>query len=239
MEELKKGQISNDELADWFMVSKNSLSKNKSRYLKKLEEYCDFTPYQGGVKVHKIYKPSYVKNKNLQVVREEFDTSWDESGLDTCIRVASDIQEKRYEDLTVQLNTTARHVSQIRNEKYGKPFSEEGGPQGHCIYILCKKDESGRLVLLSEEEEQIKKRLLKKWLGDADEKTLLVKELVSKGELAEEEAWSYYNDIINLPNAYMGFMGDFKHETGVQLIRGTLINKELHFAEEGGPFEFN
>ena len=239
MEELRLGKISNEELAEWFLITPKNLSSHKGRYLKKLEEYCAFTPYRGGVEVTEIYKYTYSKNKNLQIVREEFDSSWSSTGLDTCTRVASSIYVKRSNDLTVQVSTTARHVSQIRDEKYGKPFSEKGGPEGHCIYILCKKDDNGQPIFLTEEEEAIKKKLLKKWLGNADEKTLLVKELISKGELSKEEAWSYYSDIINLPRAYTGFMGDFKAETGVQLIRGTLIDKELKFIEDDNVFIFD
>lgn len=214
------------------MTTKSSLSAHKARYLKKLEEYCKFKPYRGGVEVLEIYKVTYVKNKNLQIVAEEFDDAWDKSGLDTCIRVASEIQHKRNEDLTVQLKTTAKHVSQVRNEKYGKPFSEEGGPEGRCIYVLCKKDENGKACLLTEEEEKIKKELLTKWLGDANEKTILVSKMVENGEIESEQAWSYYSDMMNLPKYYLSFMADFREKTGIQLVKGTYIEKELKFADD-------
>lgn len=239
MEELRLGKITTTELAEWFNTTAKNLSKHKKDYLKKLEPYCAFEPFHGGINVTQIYKSIYVKNKTYMIAEEEFDKEWSASGLDTCSNVANKICEKRCEELNVQPATVAKHLSQVRNTKYGKPFSEKGGPEGHCIYILCKKDDNGQPIFLTEEEEAIKKKLLKKWLGNADEKTLLVKELISKGELSKEEAWSYYSDIINLPRAYTGFMGDFKAETGVQLIRGTLIDKELKFIEDDNVFIFD
>ena len=68
-------------------------------------------------------------------------------------------------------------------------MSNQRGLKGVSTYIWCKKNEEGRLVFLSEEEEEIKKLLLKKYFGTADEKTAIVKDMVDKEEIKPEEAW--------------------------------------------------
>ena len=88
MEELKLGKVSNAELVEWFGSTANSFSKKKKSWLKKLEEYCEFKPLDGGVEITKIHKYFYTKNKNYQIVKDNFCSVWDESGLDTCKHVA-------------------------------------------------------------------------------------------------------------------------------------------------------
>ena len=88
------------------------------------------------------------------------------------------------------------------------------GSRGTSTKIWCKKDESGKPIFLSPEEEEIKNKLLKKWFATADEKTVLVSEMVRSGEITSAEAWQYYSDIMHLPNSYAGFVKDFKMETG-------------------------
>lgn len=224
MKELKLGKISNAELADWFETSEKNLSNRKKMFLEKLQEYCDFKPYRGGVEVFKINKFFYCKNKNYQIVYDNFDSAWDPSGLDTCSRVGSQIYQEHKDELTVQESTTIKHTLQVRNTKYSKPFSEEPGPEGRCWYVLSKKI-NGRAVALSDEEELKKKQLLSKWFGSAEEKTVIVNMMIENGEISEQEAWSYYKSVMRLPKSYSGFMFEFKKETGIQLVKGTNIEK--------------
>lgn len=58
--------------------------------------------------------------------------------------------------------------------RYGRPFGAPG-TKGDCVYIWCTKDDNGVPIYLTEDEERIKKELLKKYFGTADEKSLLVK----------------------------------------------------------------
>jgi hypothetical protein len=105
MTELKLGRITNKELVEWFGTTEIQINRKKKYWLKILEEYCDFEPIYGGVYINKIHKPYYVKNKNLQIVKEEFEEAWDESGLDSCLRVSEEIYYKRQEEFTVKETT--------------------------------------------------------------------------------------------------------------------------------------
>ena len=53
--------------------------------------------------------------------------------------------------------------------------------------------------------------------------------MIKSGEITKEEAWQYYSDILDLPNNYEGFLREFYMQTGVQLIKGTLVHNELQF----------
>ena len=231
MNELRLGRITNQDLAEWFGATKNSIEKKKKHWLEILKEYCEFEPIYGGVYITKIHKPYYVKNKNFQIVKEEFDEVWDKSGLDSCKRVSEEIFIKRQDDLTVQESTVYVQTRQVRNEYYGKPMCGSG-PKGRCSYVWCKKNpQTNRLEYLSEEEEKIKKELLEFYFADADEKTVLVNEMVQRKEISEAEAWGYYSQIMNISFNYKNFMGEFKRRTGITLIRGTVLEQELHFED--------
>lgn len=230
MNELKLGKVSNAELASWFLVEETTLSRRKKKYLERLKLYCDFISCRGGVEILEIYKAFYIQNKNYKIVEDNFDNYWDESGLDTCRHVGEQIHEDFQEQLTVQEDTTVKHVAQVRNSKFNKPNGDDVGPEGRCHYVLCKKDNKGKPVWLNYEEDQIKKQLLEKWFKGADEKTIIVQSMINEGQITKEEAWSVYSKLMRLPKSYSGFMSEFKKLTGTQLIRGTFI-------ERSGPEE--
>lgn len=61
---------------------------------------------------------------------------------------------------------------------------------------------------------------------------MLVHMMIESGELSREEAWDFYERIMELPSLYKGFMDEFKRKTGVELRKGTMIAdiKESAFA---------
>lgn len=151
MEELKIGKITTEELASWFYTTKKNLSKHKKDFLKILKKYCEFESVYGGIIVNKIYKSTYIKNPNYKIVLDNIDKVWAGYGLDTCSHVGSVIYEEHKDELTVQESTTIKHTAQARNQKWGKPGAEEGGPQGKCWYVLCKKNKNGVPIYLTSE----------------------------------------------------------------------------------------
>lgn len=222
MSELKLGKMTTQELADWFCTSKNNFSKHKTTFMQKLRDYCEFEAIYGGVIVSKISKYVYVKNPNYQIVVDNIENTWSETGLDTCAHVGEQIYEKHKDQLKVKVETTQRHTAQARNEKWGNPKEEDS----KCYYMLCKKDAAGTPIFLSEKEIEIKERLLQKWFGTADEKTVIVQSMIDNQEITSEEAWETYSKLMRLPKSYIGFMNEFKRETGIQLIRGTYVKQE-------------
>ena len=67
MLELKTGEVSNEEIAEWFGLNIDSFLNHKQLYLNKLKAYCDFTQVpRKGVIINKIFSAdnvTYNKNK--------------------------------------------------------------------------------------------------------------------------------------------------------------------------------
>jgi hypothetical protein len=63
--ELRLGKMTGHELAEWFNVSYNaSYRKKTKKYQAILSNFCEFTPYRGGVEITEVYCPYYIKNMN-------------------------------------------------------------------------------------------------------------------------------------------------------------------------------
>ena len=60
----------------------------------------------------------------------------------------------------------------------------------------------------------------------------MVKSMIDAGELASDEAWEYYDKIMNLTGNYIAFLHKFKELTGVQLVRGTVFEENMVSFEE-------
>ena len=221
MLELQVGTFPNAEIAEWLQVSENQFSKRKAALIAKLQGYCEYEAVRGGVKITKVLNPFYSKDKKYQIIKEDVKKMWDASGLDSCTRIADQICTAHTEEEVGKPTTVYDKTRAVRNELYGKPMSGVPGTDGTCSYVWCKKLPNGRLAPLSDEEQEVKTKLLKKYFSTADEKTAMVQTMIDNGELSKEEAWQYYSKVINLQANYSSFMFDFKAQTGIQLVRGT------------------
>lgn len=226
--QLTEGKKTFKELAEWFGISYGSFRVTKQ---KKLEELSKFAEYhldpKGKVIIDKVINPDYSKADNKLRVEERFVPTWSNSGLDSCKRVAEvvfiDLAET-YEDFNLKLSSVYNYVIIARNKLFGRPFVSEG-ELGSCEYVWCKKTEEG-YSFLTEEEQGIKEKLLKKYYGNATEKQLMVKKMVDDGELEEAEAFDYLNTITGMTtDSYKMFLAELNAAIGGHVVKGTLIKK--------------
>lgn len=220
---LQVGKMTNQELAEWFNTTLKQITNKKKQYLKKLEEYCEFESFRGGIEIKKVFKECYCKNKNYQLIRQELPKTWNKSRIDTCFHVSNIIYNNHSEELTITEGSAYNYTRQARDELFGKPGKGQEGLLGTCYPIICIKDEFGCPIPLTDEQEAIKRTLLKKWFGSADEKTVLVQMMVNDKEITKEDAWEIYSKLLNLPKSYEGFMNEFYQEINAWPIRGTVI----------------
>jgi len=170
-------------------------------------------------------------------VIEKIDAVWSPDGLDSCQRVGEKILERLQEedkDFNRAIGTIVKYTREGRNELYGMPFSENGGKIGSCVYIWCKRNpETGDYDFLTEEEQEIKQKLQTKYFGDATEKQILVKAMVEAGEISKEDAWSVLEEMTNMNGKanFMGFLKEIQQTLHCQVIRGTLVNREVERLE--------
>ena len=239
--ELKLGKMTNKELAQWFGIVESTFKATKAKKLEELKLFADFYEQSGKVFITEIYEPVYNRQQARTVgkVINKIDKVWSEDGLDTCQRVGSQICKMlKQEGLIRGEKTIIKYTRDGRNELYGKPFFEEGGKLGHCIYIWCKKSPDGTYKLLNSEEIKIKEDLQKKYFGDATEKQIIVEAMVESGEITRAEAWDVLRELTNMKRNFMPFLGELQEKLQCQVIRGTLVERNA-LVTRGEDFEDN
>lgn len=226
--ELKLGIMTNAELAEWFGVKPKTFVNSKAKKLEELKEYAEFKESRGKVEIITIFYPVYIqkKSRNYELVRAGFEKNLNPQGLDTIKRVTEQIIEDCQEELQLEVNTTYRYGLEYAKEAYGVTNSGVCGTKGYRNYEFGKWVEGEEYpIAFTEEENIIKQRLLKKYFGDTEEKQLLVKNLISAGELTREAAWGYYERISNMDHNYQAFLGELEHEIGHKVVRATRFTK--------------
>lgn len=232
---LKIGKMSTRELADWFGISYGTFRNNKQEKLEELKLYAEFEEVYGGVNIISLVEGApldYTKasRKNYDLIKASFDEEWSPTGIDTCSNVAYKIYDKHKNELTIADNTAYNYVLKVRDELYGKPFVSLGS-LGSCIYLWCRKeyDKDNDLVIyteLSDEEQEIKKKLMKKYFSTDVEKEIMVAEMVRMGEITKAEAYDALCEMKNLNNAgFIAFKKELEKEIGCEIVKATLLDK--------------
>lgn len=224
--ELKLGKMTNKDIAEWMGISAITFNGHKEKYLKELENnYFKYHLEGKRVYIDEIYNPVFKKGvKPYQMVKEKIDDIWSKNGLDSCKNVSEQIVEYYGDKLEIKPSTAYKYTTRGRNDLYGKPFGGEG-EIGSCEYVWCKKTDNG-YELLSEEEEKIKKNLIKKYFGNADEKQILVAGMVESGEITKEEAWEVLSELTNMKgNNFILFLGELQDKLDCQIVKGTLVTR--------------
>jgi curved DNA-binding protein CbpA len=139
--ELKIGKMTNKELAEWFDIKPDTMTRHKKKKLEELKSYADFTEIRGGVEITCIRKLTY--NKKDSQIRQIYEQGFEEvrQPIDTVSNINNQIYEKYYEQLpTLSSAQSGYHYAiEVRNEKYGIPFKEHG-TKGCCYYCWCKQE---------------------------------------------------------------------------------------------------
>lgn len=232
---LKLGIMTNKELAEWFGIKEKSFANAKKKKLEELKKFADFSTSRGKVNIKKIYIEKYEKkgSEAKEKTKEKLPEKWGhgENNIDTCKRVSLAINaELKNEGLLMSDGTIYNYTRQVRNELFGIPFSQIGGSIGNCVYIWCKRIGEGknaRYEQLTEEEEKIKKHLLKKYFGSDEEKEVLIASMVENGEITKEEAWDLHAELIGVNNSdnFLSFINELSVAIGGFVVKGTMIER--------------
>lgn len=255
--ELKKGmKLTPQDMANFMEITYKTYCRTKQKKLKEFELFADYhlepkdkkTTY---VVVDKVINPTYSKaaSDSYEKIKAKLPDFWAKSTstypggpmepvrLDSCRNVSIKIQEY-YEEagapLTTKYTTNYSYTCRARTDLYGRPYITKGS-LGYCKRAFCKKDtETGTLYLLTKEEHKKKNELLKLYFGAADEKTLIIKEMIERGEITKEQAWEEYEALMNLPRNYKAFLKDLadyynrnSNEVEYQIVQGTIVYDEF------------
>lgn len=233
MKELCLGKIKTKDLADWFGISYGAFRNHKEEKLTELMDYCKFEEIYGGVNITEIYDELTYNKKGSRMkefIKEHFEEVWDASGLDSSANAANKLTLKYGNELTITDNTTYRYILDARNQLFGRPFVEMG-TKGTCTYQWCKKtaiDENGIVTLepFNDEEEAIKKELMKRYFSTDVEKEVMVAEMVQAGEISKADAYDIIVGLKGLTGqGFMAFKAELERQIGYKVIKGTVLFK--------------
>lgn len=238
--ELKLGKMTTKELAQWFGISYGSFRTMKAKKMEELKDFCFFEEVYGGINITAIVNPIYVKNG--QKIREVYQQGFEElrQPIDTVTNINEKIFDKYHEQLpTLSSAASGYHYAiEVRNANYGVPFKDVGS-LGRCYYLWCKVEEkegTPYFIQFSEEEENIKKNLLKQYFGTDEEKDILIAQMVDAGEISEAEAYRLTRQYRGLNNAgFMGFLRELERQVGSKVVKATKFERELYFDEKDKP----
>ena len=190
--ELHLGKMTNKELAEWFGLKPSSMTRLKKQKLEELKNYAMFEEVYGGVEITAIIKDTYNKKDNQ--IREIYSKGFEElkMPIDTVSHINRQIYEKYNEQLpTLSSAESGYHYAiEVRNANYGVPFKGKGS-KGFCYYMWCKMEErDGKqfFIQFTEEEERVKKELLKKFSTIQKIKDADIEELIQIKGITEELA---------------------------------------------------
>lgn len=237
--ELKENSVYNlAELAAWFGVRHETMTRQKDKYLGYLKLFADYEPVgKTRVRITKVIEPSFNKERisNYNKVKEKIGDYWQEDGLDTCSHVTSVIAKE--ENLPMAESTIYNYVLKSKTELYGKPYIVRG-TKGTCVYMWCKKIGTGadaHFEFLTPEEEAVKRAIVSKYYGDTTEQNIFVQGMVRSGEITKEEAWEVLEKLTGLDNEekFWGFFQELEAELSCTIVRGTLIKPDELVSDAG------
>lgn len=232
---LKLGKMTNKELAEWFGIKPESMTKTKKKKLEELKRYAFFEEVYGGVNITAIIKETYNKKDNQ--IRQIYQQGFEE--VRDPIDTVSNINEKIFEKYSNQLPTLSspksgyHYAIEVRNTNYGIPFQQMGN-LGCCYYLWCKIElsEGGEphYVEFTEEENQIKKELLKAHFKADEERDILIAQMEALGEITEAQAWRLTKAYRNITEeGYQSFMKALEAAIGTKVVRATKFEKQICF----------
>jgi hypothetical protein len=232
---LHLGKMSNKELAEWFGIKPNTFTQFKKKKLEELQNYACFETIYGGVNITAIIKETYNKKDNQ--IRQIYQQGFEEvrQPIDTVSNINNQIYEKYSEQLPSLSSAESgyHYAIEIRNERYGVPF-KNSGKAGCCYYCWCKQETDSQnhplYIPFTEEEQKIKAKLLTKYFGNQEEKTLLLQEMVLLGEIKKEEAWDLMVEYSNLNQAgFTAFLKELEAQIGSKVVKATKFEEALFF----------
>lgn len=232
---LHLGKMSGKEMAAWFNISASHYSKTdvRNKCYEILSRYAKFHLETKGngkvVVIDEIYEEEYKGEKGSrarQRVKELVQQNWNDSGLDSCSKVA----DKNYpilqaEGFAIAESTNYSYTCAGRTELWGSPMKRTSGELGYCRYEYCKMGLKGELIPLDEEEQKIKRQVTEKYFGNLEDFTLGIADDVKRGKITAEEAGLALANL-GSHGEYLAWKNELEAKLGCKIYKGTRIYEE-------------
>ena len=137
MKNLELNSLTNKELAEWFGIKPDTMTRHKKKKLEELQNYAFFEEVRGGVEITGIIKSEY--NKKDSQIRQIYQQGFEEvrQPIDTVSNINNQIYEKYSEQLpTLSSAASGYHYAiEVRNERYFNRCCA-GGSDRPCRLVL-------------------------------------------------------------------------------------------------------
>ena len=190
--ELEEGKIYRiKELAEWKGITPGAFSNKRERHLKELEAYCNFEDLgRKGIRILDVKWPIFL-GKAKTIVENDFMEAWQDNP-NSLKNAAHYIYKKNEPILTVKEQTVYQYTCNVKREWFGIP-KKCRGVKGHCNWVYAVVDkENGKFRYLTEEEQEIKNKMIKEFFCDTItpkqlEEVKGLQESLKLGEITSEE----------------------------------------------------
>lgn len=190
--ELEEGKIYRiKELAEWKGITPGAFSNKRERHLKELEAYCNFEDLgRKGIRILDVKWPIFL-GKAKTIVENDFMEAWQDNP-NSLKNAAHYIYIKNEPVLTVKEQTVYQYTCNVKREWFGIP-KKCRGVKGHCNWVYAVVDkENGKFRYLTEEEQEIKNKMIKEFFCDTItprqlEEVKGLQESLKLGEITSEE----------------------------------------------------
>lgn len=173
--QLKLGFMTNEELAAWSGKSLNTITKNKRRWCENnLKPYAEYETARGGVKILEIINPYFLSSARQEVKQKylEYYGHYDEEAQEHIYADTAKNCWKKLKphmtNLSIADSTGVAYAGTSRREDFGSvKGNNKGKPgrKGECHFVFGKVI-NNEFYHFTEEEENIKKQLFKKYFHD-------------------------------------------------------------------------
>lgn len=229
--ELHLGIMTNKEIAEWFGIKERTFSSSRQKRIEELKQYAKFDILRGKFDILEIYQSVYIKkkSKSYQTVRDNFEKTWNENGLDLASRVANQIYQEHKDEINVSERTNYVYTLDVKTELYGSAKKKTKGSKGISYYVWSKrhsKDE--KPIPLNAEETAILREAQNKYFKrEIGEDFLLYYGQFNRGEITKEEMCDSFLEAYNFKGNYLAFKREVEAAIGAELIPATQLEDLL------------
>lgn len=223
---LKKGFMSNQDLADWFGVKKRSYENAASRYLEKLSECATFKRVRGGVEIQEIIFEVYEKNAAQKRADDKYFNAQirkcikEQEGFASIAGIAkkAKLEEEEYKVLSIQ--QVEKRMSDAGKRNYGAFGDGKGGAIGMRDREWAIKLEGiNKYRNLTPEEREIFLEITSIYYTKAPDKIVEKRKLEQKLRNGEIDKDRYFEliDLYQL-DLFPDILGAFFERTGYKIV---------------------